>query len=98
MEPRHLFARYREHAERVVFAEVRLGREGQLGQVGQLLDVVRVDFRRVEGGLVVRYVLVRMTDRPSEALGLQRSQLVEGRGLDRLEIAGARAEVVHADS
>ena len=46
VHPRHLLAGHREHAERVVVAQRRLRRERELGEVGQVLDVVGVDRRR----------------------------------------------------
>ncbi len=46
-----LLARHREHAERVVVAQVLLVRERELGQVGERLAVRRVHAVRIEGGL-----------------------------------------------
>jgi hypothetical protein len=42
VQARHLAARHGEQAEGVVVAQVGLGHEGELGQVGQLLQVVRM--------------------------------------------------------
>ncbi len=49
VDPHHLLARYREHAERVVLAQVGLAGQRVLGQVGQVLAVVRVHPGGVEG-------------------------------------------------
>ncbi len=48
MQARQLRHRAREHAERVVVAQIGLEREGQPRDIGQGADVVRRDTRRVE--------------------------------------------------
>ena len=87
MDARHLLARHGEHAERVVVAQVGLGGERELGEVGQLAAVVGVHAGRVERRAVVRDVVVGVPQRPPQPLELQRRQLVARRGLDRLEVA-----------
>ncbi len=79
----HLLARHREHAERVVVAQVLLGGERELRQVGERLQVVGVHALRVEGLAVVRHVVVGALQRRLQALQLQRGELVAAGGLDR---------------
>jgi hypothetical protein len=60
----------------VVVAQVGLGGEGEVLEVGQLLAVRRVDPGRVEGGPVVGHVGVGVGQGPAQALELERPQLV----------------------
>jgi hypothetical protein len=96
MHPDHLLARHREHPERVVIAQVGLAGQRVLGQVGQVLAVVRVDTCRVEGRLVVRHVGVRVPQRPAQPFQLQGSQLVNGGSFDGLEASRRRVQLRHA--
>jgi hypothetical protein len=88
VDARQLLARHGEHAEGVAVAQVLLGGEGKLRQVGQLLQVVGVHARLVELGLVHRRVGVGVGQRPLEPLQLQRAQLVDAGLLDRLQRKG----------
>ncbi len=95
VDPDHLLAGHREHAERVVLPQVGLAGQRVLGQVGQVLAVVGVHARGVERRAVVRHVGVGVPQRPAEPLQLQRVQFI-GRGpLDGLELTGRRREVPH---
>ena len=79
-------------AERVVVAQVLLGRERELREVGERLQVARMHAGRVELAPVVRHVARRRGRSDHlQALELQRRELVAARGLDRLEFAGSRA-------
>ena len=80
-----------EHAERVVVAQVGLARGRELRQVGQLAAVVGVHAGGVEGGPVVRHVLVGVPQRPLQPLELQGAQLVDAhplRGVERGGVGG----------
>ena len=85
-----LLARHGEHPERIVVAQIALGRERELREVRERLQVAGLDAGRVELPPVVRDVVVGVRERPLEPLELQRRQLVAARGLDRLELAGRR--------
>jgi hypothetical protein len=88
MDAHHLLAWHCEHPERVVVAQVDLGRERELAEVRQRFQVFRVHAGRVEHATVVRHVTVGARERPLEPLQLQRGELVAARGLDRLQFAG----------
>ena len=70
-----LLARHREHAERVVRAQVGLGGEREPRQVGQRLRSSGVTPGGVEGAPVVRHVLVDPLERVAQPLQLQRLEL-----------------------
>ena len=76
MDARDLLARHGEQAEGVVVAQVLLDGEGELREVAQLLQVVRVHALGVEGLAVVRHVVVGVLQRGLQALQLQRGDLV----------------------
>jgi hypothetical protein len=59
----HLLARHGEHAEGVAVAQVLLGGERELRQVGQVFRSVRMHAGRVELGLVDRRVGVGVRQR-----------------------------------
>jgi hypothetical protein len=64
MHAHDLLARHREQAERVVVAQVALGRERELREIGERVQVVRVHARRVERPAIVCNVVVRVAQRP----------------------------------
>ena len=70
-----LLARDREHPERIVVAQVLLGRERKLREVRERLQVARMHAGGVELAPVVRHVVVRVRERPAQALELQRLEL-----------------------
>jgi hypothetical protein len=86
MDAHDLIARHREHAERVVLAQMLLGGERELRQVAQLLQVGGVHTAFVEGTPVVRHLVVGMLQRGFHALQLQGGDLVAARGFYRFEI------------
>gem|GEM_PF-3948917 len=94
MDPHYLLAGHREHAERVVLPQVVLAGQRVLGQVGQVLAVIGVHARRVEGRAVVRHV-GGVPQRPLEPLQLQRVQLIGRRPLDGVEVPRRGREVLH---
>jgi hypothetical protein len=59
-----LLARHGKHPERIVVAQVGLGGERELGEVGERFEIARRDSRRVELPPVVRYVLISVRKRP----------------------------------
>ena len=91
-----LLARDGEHAERVGVAQVCLGGEGELREIGELLQVVRVDAVVVEALPVEGRVLVGVAERPFHAVELERRDLVAGGCLDRVEDVAGRGQVVHS--
>jgi hypothetical protein len=65
-----------EHAERVGFAQVFLRREGQLLDVLELPDVIRMHASRVEFGAIERNVLIRRAHAVLQAAELERAEFV----------------------
>ncbi len=71
MDTGDLCLRDREEAEGVVVAQVRLGGEGKLGEIGERLQVFGLDALGVECAAVMRHVFVGMAQRPFETMKLQ---------------------------
>ena len=71
-----LVLRHGEHAEWIVVPQVGLGGERKLGEVAQILEIVRVDARRIELCPIMRHVLIGMAQGPGEALALQSGELL----------------------
>ena len=80
-------ARHGKHAERIVVAQIRLGREGKPGEIVERFEVAGMNARLLECSAVMRHVVERGAQRPAQPLHLQRRELVAARGLDRLEIS-----------
>ena len=78
----HLLARHGEHAERIGVAQVLLGGEGELRQVGEGFQVVRLYAGLVELAPVVGDVVVGMLERPAQAGQLQGGDFVAAGVLD----------------
>ena len=76
MQPGDTVARDGEHAERVVVAQVLLGGEGEFRQIGEAVEIIRMHAGGIEGGAVMRHVVVGVLQAPGEAAGLQRGDLV----------------------
>ena len=95
MHAHHLTHRRGEHAVGIGLAQIGLRRKGELRQIRELLQVVGVHAGRVELGAIVRYVVVRMAERPFHALQLQRLQFVATGGLDCFEIFAGFVSTVH---
>lgn len=83
--------RHREHAERIVIAQIGLGRERKPRQIGKRSQVRRMHARRVELGPVGGHVLVRVRQAVFQAFKLQRLDGVAAGGLDRIERQVGRA-------
>jgi hypothetical protein len=83
-----LGARHGEQAERVVVAQIRLGHERELAEVGQALQVVRMHALGLALLAVGFDVVVGVAHRPLQALQLQGRNLVAAGGLDRVELTG----------
>ena len=98
VEPYDVLARHREHAERVVLAQRGLRGERQPGEVGEGLDLVGVHARVVERLPVVGDVVVGVAHRPPQPLELEGTELLEGCGLDRVQVAGPGSQVMHVSS
>ncbi len=79
MDADQFFARHREHAERVIVAQIGFHREWKIAEIGELPEIPRMYARFVEGLFVMRDVVVGVRQRPGEAFGLQRHDLVARR-------------------
>src|ERR1700686_4622773 len=90
-----LLAWYREHAERVVAAQIVFGRERKPGEVLEAMTIVGMDAGRVEPSPVVGDVGVGVAQRSLQALELNTAELIGGRGLDGVEIRAPRRQVAH---
>ena len=93
VDAQQLLARHRHHPERIILAQLALGRERKFAQVVERLQVVGMHAGGVESLLVVRDVFVDMRQRPFQALELQRRNLVARGDLDRIEGFAARRQV-----
>ena len=80
-----LVHRHREHAEGIGLAQVGLGGERELRQVGERAAVAGFNAGGVEFLPEARHVVVRVRERPAQALELQAAQLLQRRFLDRLQ-------------
>ena len=85
MDAHHLLSRHREQAEGILLAEIALVQEGEPRQVGELVEILGADTRRVEAGAVMGDVAIRVPERPLEPRELQRGELVSRGALDGLE-------------
>jgi hypothetical protein len=70
MDPDQLFARHREHVERVIVAQVGLHGERKILQVRQLPEIIWMHPGLVEGLFVMGDIVVDVRQRPGEALCL----------------------------
>lgn len=85
VDPGQLVARDRKHTERVIGAQILLGREREFRQIRQIVKIVRVHAGRVKRGAIMRHVGVGVAQRPGHARELQSGDLVTRRGLDRIQ-------------
>jgi len=76
----HLVLRHREHAERVLLAQVLLGGEGEVAQVAQFAQVGGVDACFVELALVQGDPVVGVGHGVLQPLELQGLEFVAGNG------------------
>ena len=83
VQAQQLIARHGEHAEGILVAQVGLHREGKAREIGQRLEVGRLDARRVELLLVVRHLGIGALERGLEPGKLQRLQFGARHGLGR---------------
>ena len=88
MNAHDFLARHGEQSERIVVAQVALGRERKLGEIGEGFYLMRMHSGRVESRTVMRDVVIGVFERPAQALELQRLELVTASGLAGLELAG----------
>ena len=95
MNAHDLFARHGEHAERVIVAQVLLHGEGEFGEIGQVLQIVRVDAGLVEGFRIERHVLISVANRPLHAFQLQRGDFVARGNLDWIQFVACGRNVFH---
>ena len=96
MHPRHAILRHSEHSEGVVVSQVLLGGEREFPKVVKLPEVRWMNPRRIELLAVGRHVLVDISKRARKALGLNGSDLIARRDLDRLQAEwriGGRVEL-----
>jgi len=85
------FAGHREHVERIVVAQIDFGREREFGEIGKLFKVGRMDARFVENFFVMCDVVVGMRERPGQAPGLQRCDVVAGGALGVIHLGDIAA-------
>ncbi|MNE26790.1 hypothetical protein D3C80_1201740 [compost metagenome] len=83
-----LALRHGEHAEGVVVAQVVLAGEGELGQVLQGLQVVRVHALLIKALAVQRDVLVGVLQAPAQAFQLVLAQFVDAGGFHWVKQGG----------
>jgi hypothetical protein len=76
MYAHEVLARHREHVEGVIVAQVGLHRERKSGEIGELLEIRRVHTGLVERSPVVSDIVIGVLERPGEAFGLKRQDLV----------------------
>ncbi|MCY1437498.1 hypothetical protein D9M71_536620 [compost metagenome] len=88
VQARDLFHGHGEHAVGVVVAQVVLAGEGELRQVFQGFQVVRVHAFLIEALAVQRDVLVGVPEAPAQALQLVLAQLVDAGGFHRVKQGG----------
>ena len=91
MDADHFLARDREHVEGIIVAQVGFHRERKFREIGKLLQIARMHAGLVEGLLVVGDIVVGMRQRPGEAFGLQRHDLVAGSALGRIHFGAVAA-------
>src|SRR5262249_49373941 len=82
---RDLLAWHREQAERIVLAQVVLGREWEFSEIVQRLEIGGADACGVKLPTIGRHLIVPCAQRVLKAFDLQRSNLIARGGLDRLE-------------
>ena len=85
------FARHREHVEGIIVAQIGLDRERKFGEIGELLEVGRMHAGLVERLLVMRDIVIGMRQRPGQALGLQRHDLVARGALGLVHLGAVAA-------
>ena len=95
MDPRHLFAGDGEHAERVIRAQVGFDGEGELRQIGQIFQIIRVDPGGVKAVAIEGDVVIGVAQRPAQALGLQGRDLIPAGDFDRVQCGAIGGEVFH---
>ena len=86
-----LFARHREHVEGVIVAQVGLHREREFSEIGKLSEVGWMHAGRIERLFVMRDVVVGVPERPGEAFGLQRHDLVARGALGLVQFGAVAA-------
>ena len=94
MKAHHFPERHGEHAERVVRAQVVLGREREAREIRQVAEVRRAHPRPVELRPVVRHPLICAAEGPPEPVELEAPELLAARELVRVE-PGGEAAVSH---
>ena len=96
MQPHQLLARGGEHAEWIGVAQVGFDGEGEFRQIGERVQVIGMNTRRVKLGAVKRRPLIGVVQRPFQPLQLQRGNLIARGGLYRVQIARFGGQVFHA--
>ena len=81
MQAQQLLARHGEHAERIVVAQIGLHREGKAREIGERLQIARLDAGGVEFLLVMRDLVIGALERGLETGELQCVQFAARHGL-----------------
>ena len=95
MQPRQFVARHGEHLERIIVTQVGFDGEGELGQVFEAVQIVRMDACGIEALLVEGHVVIGMAQRPFQPFNLKRADLVPAGDFNGVERAAVWCEVFH---
>ena len=98
MNARDVLPRDGEHAERVIVPQILFHGEGKLREIGEALQIIRVNALRVERRAIMRHVLVSVAKRPFQARELKRGDFIATGDFDRVEIALRGRQVFHGPS
>ena len=92
------FARYGEHFEWIIVAQIGFDRERKFGEIGELFEIGWMHASLVEGAFVMRDMAVGMSKRPGHASGLHRDDLVARGSLGLVHFGDVTASVGSRDS
>ena len=97
MDARALLARHGEHAEGIAVAQILLGGEGKLGEVGEVAAIVGMHAGGIELCAVERRVVIGMAQRPAQPFELQAPRSRRAGVLDRVEPCRAIGSIPHGE-
>ncbi len=94
MDAHHLGLRHGKQAKRIVVAQVGLVGERQLGDIGKLFDISRMNATRRKAVLIHRDVVIGMPGGPLQAFNLQRANFVDRGDFYRIEIGFSGCQIL----